>query len=35
VPPEEGGHYAEVLADATIVWPLLMKAVFEVLDAEA
>ncbi len=35
VPPEEGGQYAEVLADATIVWPLLMKAVFEVLDAEA
>jgi len=32
VPPSEGGKYAEVLADATTVWPLLMKAVFEELD---
>jgi len=31
-PPEEGGAYAEVYADATLVWPLLMKAVFEALD---
>jgi len=31
-PPEEGGQYAEVHADATLVWPLLMKAVFEELD---
>ncbi|MFO0915671.1 MAG: deoxyhypusine synthase family protein [Pirellulales bacterium] len=32
VPPGEGGRYAEVYADATIAWPLLMKAVFEALD---
>lgn len=32
VPPAEGGRYAEVHADATLVWPLLMKAVFEELD---
>jgi len=31
VPPAEGGRYAEVYADATVVWPLLMKAVFEEL----
>jgi len=32
VPPAEGGRFAEVHADATLVWPLLMKAVFEELD---
>lgn len=32
VPPAEGGRYAEIYADATVVWPLLMKAVFEELD---
>ncbi len=32
VPVEEGGRYAEIYADATVVWPLLMKAVFEELD---
>ncbi|HDP34149.1 MAG TPA: deoxyhypusine synthase [Candidatus Hydrogenedentes bacterium] len=32
IAPEDGGRYAEVLADATVVWPLLMKAVFEELD---
>lgn len=32
VPRSEGGRYAEVYADATLVWPLLMKAVFEELD---
>lgn len=31
--PEEGGRFAEVFADATVVWPLLTKAVFEELDA--
>ena len=31
VPPGDGGRYAEVYADATVVWPLLMKAVFEEL----
>ena len=34
VPTEEGGAYAEVYADATLVWPLLMKALFEALDGE-
>jgi deoxyhypusine synthase len=28
----DGGRFAEVHADATLVWPLLMKAVFEELD---
>lgn len=28
----DGGRHAEVYADATVVWPLLMKAVFEELD---
>ena len=32
VSPEDGGRYAEVPADATLVLPLLMKAVFEELD---
>ncbi|MEA3364435.1 MAG: deoxyhypusine synthase family protein, partial [Candidatus Hydrogenedentes bacterium] len=32
VAPEDGGMYAEVPADATLVWPLLMKAIFEELD---
>jgi deoxyhypusine synthase len=32
VAPADGGRYAEVYADATVVWPLLMKAVFEELD---
>ncbi|MBN2476366.1 MAG: deoxyhypusine synthase family protein [Pirellulales bacterium] len=31
-PPAEGGRYAEVYADATVVWPLLTKALFEELD---
>lgn len=31
-PPDEGGKYAEIRADATLVWPLLMKAAFEELD---
>lgn len=34
VSPQEGGLYAEVFADATLVLPLLVKAVFETLDAE-
>jgi len=29
VPPEEGGRYAEVFADATIAWPILVRAVLE------
>ena len=32
VPPEEGGRYAEVIADATIAWPIILKAVMERLD---
>jgi deoxyhypusine synthase len=29
VPPGEGGRFAEVLCDATIAWPLIVKAVQE------
>ena len=32
VPKEEGGRYAEVYADATIAWPILIKAVGQRLD---
>lgn len=32
--PEDGGKYAEVFADATLVLPLLVKAVFETLESE-
>jgi deoxyhypusine synthase len=32
VPPAEGGRFAEVFADATTVWPLLIKGVLEQLD---
>jgi deoxyhypusine synthase len=31
VPPDEGGRFAEVFADATTVWPLLIKGVLEEL----
>ena len=31
VPPGEGGRYAEVHADATLVWPLLMKGLLDEL----
>ncbi len=33
--PQNGGRFAEVYADATVVLPLLMKAVFEELDASS
>ena len=33
VSPNEGGRFAEVFADATLVLPLLIKALFEQLDA--
>jgi deoxyhypusine synthase len=33
VPPTEGGRHAEVYADATTVWPLLIKGVLEELGA--
>lgn len=32
LPPEEGGRFAEVYCDATIAWPLILKAVIERLD---
>jgi deoxyhypusine synthase len=35
VPPSEGGRFAEVHADATVAWPILMKGVFEELEREA
>jgi len=31
VPPDEGGRFAEVYADATTVWPLLTLGVLEEL----
>jgi deoxyhypusine synthase len=34
VPPAEGGRFAEVFADATTVWPLLIKGVLEELHRE-
>jgi deoxyhypusine synthase len=34
VPPEEGGRFAEVFSDATVAWPLLVKAVKQRLDKE-
>jgi deoxyhypusine synthase len=34
VPRSEGGRFAEVFADATIAWPLLVRAVMERLGAE-
>ena len=34
VPPEEGGRFVEVLADATTVWPLILKGVTERLDKD-
>jgi deoxyhypusine synthase len=35
VPPVEGGRHAEVFADATIAWPILVRAVLERMDAGA
>ncbi len=35
VPASEGGRFAEVPADATIAWPILVKAVLERLDPSA
>jgi deoxyhypusine synthase len=34
IPKKEGGLWAEVLCDATIAWPILIKAVIERLDKE-
>jgi deoxyhypusine synthase len=33
VPESEGGRFAEVFADATIAWPMIVRAVIERLDA--
>jgi deoxyhypusine synthase len=33
VPEKEGGRFAEVFADATIAWPLVVRAVMERMDA--
>ncbi len=33
VPEAEGGRFAEVFADATIAWPLMVRAAIERLDA--
>ena len=35
VPPKEGGRFAEVLSDATVVWPLLMMGLLERKKAQA
>jgi deoxyhypusine synthase len=34
IPRNEGGRFAEVIADATVVWPLLIKGVVEELGLE-
>jgi len=34
VPESEGGRFAEVFADATIAWPLVVRAVIERLDRD-
>lgn len=35
VPPAEGGRFAEVLSDATVVWPLLLMALIEGSSAQS
>ena len=34
LPESEGGRHVEVFADATIVWPLVVRAVMERLDRD-
>jgi len=34
VPKSEGGRWAEVISDATIAWPLVLKSVMERMDKE-
>ncbi len=34
VPPAEGGRFAEVLSDATVVWPILVMGLLERLQAK-
>ena len=33
-PPDEGGRFVEVISEATIAWPLVVKAVMERLDSD-
>ncbi|MGH7254799.1 MAG: deoxyhypusine synthase family protein, partial [Nitrospirales bacterium] len=35
VPPADGGRFAEVLSDATVVWPLLMLGLLERIGAKS
>ncbi len=35
LPPQEGGRFAEVHSDATVAWPILMKAVLETLQRKS
>jgi deoxyhypusine synthase len=32
VPPEEGGRWAEVYTEATLAWPLIVKAIIQRLE---
>jgi deoxyhypusine synthase len=34
VAPEDGGRFAEVLCDATIAWPILLKGVSQRLEKQ-
>lgn len=34
IPQKEGGYHAEVLEDATVVWPLLLKGVIERIEKD-
>jgi len=34
VPASEGGRFAEVLSDATVVWPLLIMGLLERMKAK-
>lgn len=34
LPPSEGGRFAEVLSDATVAWPLLIRAVLERIERQ-
>jgi deoxyhypusine synthase len=33
IPESEGGRFAEVFSDATIAWPMILRAVIERLDS--
>jgi len=34
VPPEEGGRFAEVYSDATLVWPMLVKGIIQRMEKQ-